>query len=98
MMIFNKFKEGKRVLEWQLPTQSFIRDVLQNAYYAGAYLWGRRGTRKEYIDGRIVKRLSKILKPEELRVCLKNHHEGYIDMKTFEENQEMIKKNNPNSA
>jgi len=89
----NKFVSGKRRLIWQLPTKSFIRDVLQNPCYAGAYVWGRRITRNKYEDGRIIKRMSTFLKPEESRVLIKDHHEGYIDWKSFEENQDMITKN-----
>ena len=29
-------------LVWKIPTQSLIRDILRNPFYAGAYVWGRR--------------------------------------------------------
>jgi DNA invertase Pin-like site-specific DNA recombinase len=29
-------------LVWKIPTQSLVRDILCNPFYAGAYVWGRR--------------------------------------------------------
>src|ERR1700756_5960042 len=29
-------------LVWEIPSQSLIRDILRNPFYAGAYTWGRR--------------------------------------------------------
>ena len=94
----NKFHGGRQIIEWKLPTKSFVQSVLQNACYAGAYVWGRRTTKKEYKEGRIVKRMSSVRKPEESRVLIKDHHEAYIDWKTFEENQSLMAKNSMNLA
>src|SRR6202140_3673728 len=33
--------QGTRLI-WKLPSQSLIRDILRNPFYAGAYVWGRR--------------------------------------------------------
>ncbi len=81
---------------WQLPTKGFIKDVLQNPYYAGAYVWGRRQTEKVVVDGRIQKRQGKMLRPEECKVLIRDHHEGYIDWGSFEDNLKMIRDNNLN--
>jgi DNA invertase Pin-like site-specific DNA recombinase len=89
----NRFIGGKHVLEWKLPSKTFIQSVLQNPCYAGAYAWGRRTTRKEYRDGRIVKRTSSLHKPEQTRVLIKKHHEAYIDWQCFEEVQTLITNN-----
>src|SRR5215510_12649723 len=32
---------GTRLI-WKVPSQSLIRDILRNPFYAGAYVWGRR--------------------------------------------------------
>ncbi len=32
---------GTRII-WKIPSQSLIRDMLRNPFYAGAYVWGRR--------------------------------------------------------
>jgi hypothetical protein len=33
--------QGTRLV-WKIPSQSLIRDILRNPFYAGAYVWGRR--------------------------------------------------------
>ena len=33
--------QGTRLI-WKIPSQSLIRDILRNPFYAGAYVWGRR--------------------------------------------------------
>ena len=33
--------QGTRLV-WKIPSQSLIRDILCNPFYAGAYVWGRR--------------------------------------------------------
>ncbi len=90
----NKFRGGKRIIKWQLPTKSFVKDVLRNPFYAGAYVWGRRENKMEYTNGRVVKRLGRELDPEEAKVFIKGHHEGYIDWQRYEENREIIRRNN----
>jgi DNA invertase Pin-like site-specific DNA recombinase len=94
----NKFSGGRHVIEWKLPTKSFVQSVLQNPSYAGAYVWGRRTTKKQYCDGKIIKRLSGIHKPEHSRVLIRDHHEGYIDWQMFEGVQSLITKNALNLA
>ena len=49
--------EGTRLV-WKIPSQSFIRDVLCNPFYAGAYVWGRRPVAMVLVDGRLEKRQS----------------------------------------
>jgi DNA invertase Pin-like site-specific DNA recombinase len=83
---------GNRLV-WQIPTQGFIRDVLKNPFYAGAYVWGRRPVETIFVDGQLKKRMKKLVKPEECRVFIPDHHPGYIDWETYEENQNMISRN-----
>ena len=52
----NKTLAGQRQLYWQLPTVSFISNVLHNPLYAGVYTWGRRPTEVTVKDGRTIKR------------------------------------------
>jgi DNA invertase Pin-like site-specific DNA recombinase len=81
-------------LRWQIPTQAFIRDVLTNPYYAGAYVWGRRPMKMELVAGRLRKRQSSCVPAEKCRVFIPHHHEGYIDWDTYQENQRIIHGNN----
>lgn len=89
----SKFRDGQRRLHWQLPTYSFISDVLHNPFYAGAYVYGRRPTEVALVDGRPIKRQGRLRPPEEARVFLREHHEGYIDWAMYEENQQKISAN-----
>jgi DNA invertase Pin-like site-specific DNA recombinase len=89
----NKSQNGRMGIVWQLPTHSFIGAVLRNPFYAGAYAYGQRTTVTKVVDKRVVKRVSRFLKPEDCRVFIKDHHEGYIVWDAFEENQRMIRSN-----
>lgn len=80
-------------LVWQIPTQSFVREVLKNPFYAGAYVWGRRPTETVLVDGQLKKRQMKCLRPEECRVFIPDHHPEYINWEMYEENQRMIRRN-----
>jgi len=87
--------EGTRLV-WKVPSQSFIRDVLCNPFYAGAYVWGRRPVTMVVLDGRLEKRQSAMQRAEECRVFIREHPSGYIDWATYEENQRMIRRNSVN--
>jgi DNA invertase Pin-like site-specific DNA recombinase len=89
----NKSVGGKIKIVWQLPSYALVKGVLTNACYAGAYLYGRRPTEKVVKDGKVVSRVAGYLQPEECKVFIPDHHEGYIDWKTYEENRKMISAN-----
>ncbi|MBE7484126.1 MAG: recombinase family protein [Polyangiaceae bacterium] len=84
---------GKNVVVFQQPRHTFIACVLHNPFYAGAYAWGRRPMQVVWREGRLRKRQGKAVPPKEARVFLRDHHAGYIDWATFEENQRMIRRN-----
>jgi DNA invertase Pin-like site-specific DNA recombinase len=83
---------GNRLV-WQVPTHSFVREVLRNPFYAGAYVWGRRPMEAILTNGELRKRQGKHLKPEECRVFIREHHPSYINWETYEENQRKISSN-----
>jgi DNA invertase Pin-like site-specific DNA recombinase len=83
-------------LVWKIPTQGLIRDLLRNPFYAGAYVWGRRPQVTLLVEGRLEKRQAALRRPEQCRVFIANHHQGYIDWTTYEENQRMISSNTSN--
>jgi DNA invertase Pin-like site-specific DNA recombinase len=89
----NKFVAGRRTLVWQLPTQSFLSHVLRNPFFAGAYVYGQYPTETVLVEGRLRKRQRWMRPPEECRVFLRDHHEGYIDWETYQENQRMKRGN-----
>src|SRR5499425_2220086 len=86
---------GTRLI-WKVPTQSLVRDILINPFYAGAYVWGRRPQTTLLVNGRLEKRQSATRRAEECRVFIPHHHEGYIDWATYEENQRMTRRNSVN--
>jgi len=57
-------------LIWKVPTQSLVRDILINPFYAGAYVWGRRPVTTLLVDGRLQKRQSATRRAEECRVFI----------------------------
>ena len=83
-------------LVWKIPTQSLVRDILINPFYAGAYVWGRRPVTTLLVDGRLEKRQTATRRAEECRVFIPNHHVGYIDWATYEENRRMTRRNSVN--
>src|SRR5438445_3559649 len=87
--------QGTRLV-WKIPTQSLIRDILSNPFYAGAYVWGRRPVATLLIEGRLEKRQSATRRAEDCRVFIRDHHVGYIDWASYEENQRMTRRNSVN--
>jgi DNA invertase Pin-like site-specific DNA recombinase len=87
--------QGTRLV-WKIPSQSLVRDILCNPFYAGAYVWGRRPVTTLLVEGRLEKRQSAMRRAEECRVFIRDHHVGYIDWATYEENQRMIRRNSVN--
>jgi DNA invertase Pin-like site-specific DNA recombinase len=87
--------QGTRLV-WKIPTQSLVRDLLCNPFYAGAYVWGRRPMATVLAEGRLEKRQGATRRAEDCRVFIRDHHVGYIDWATYEENQRMIRRNSVN--
>jgi hypothetical protein len=87
--------QGTRLV-WKIPTQSLVRDIMINPFYAGAYVWGRRPVTTLLVDGRLEKHQEAMRRAEECRVYIPNHHVGYIDWATYEENLRMTRRNSVN--
>ena len=47
--------------KWEVPTTKTLHKLLIHPLYAGAYVYGRRVERAEYVDGEIVKKLGTYL-------------------------------------
>lgn len=84
-------REFKRdVISWRKPRYDQLYLILKNPFYAGVYVYGKRSVkydpvRKAHIH---IKHAAK-----DWNVVIPNHHEGYITMDEFEENQRSLKKN-----
>lgn len=84
--------DGRRV-EWKLPVYNTIHHMLTNPVYAGAYAFGRTGSRITIEGGR--KRIVRGFRKErgEWQVLILDRHEGYISWAEFERNQRLITDN-----
>ena len=82
-----------RSIVWNLPVYNTIHHMLTNPIYAGAYAFGRTGSRVTIEAGR--KRIARGFKRErtEWEVLLTDHHEGYLSWAEFERNQRLIADN-----
>jgi hypothetical protein len=92
----NKPRGGQFQLIWQLPSVSFVGDVLHNPLYAGAYVYGRRPTEVVVKAGQARKRQRSAQPAEDANVFLQNHHSGYISWAQYQRNQDIMRSNGGN--
>ena len=80
-------------IRWVAATYTAIHHVLTNPVYAGAYAYGKC-RHERYVDeqGRVRKR-TRHLPQAEWAVLLPDHHQGYIDWATYQDNQARIDAN-----
>ena len=89
----NQTVGGRFELTWKLPANSFIADMLHNPLYAGAYVYGRRPIEVVIKDGQPVKRQASPRAPEQAKVFIQDHHEGYIDWAHYQRSQATMRGN-----
>src|SRR6476469_3354563 len=84
--------EGRSVT-WKLPVYNTLHHMLTNPIYAGAYAFGRTGSRVTLEAGRkrIVRGFRKDRSAWEALIL--DHHDGYIGWAEFERNQRLISDN-----
>lgn len=82
-----------RGITWKLPVYNTLHHILTNPIYAGAYAFGRTGSRVTIEAGR--KRVVRGFRKERStwEALILDHHEGYIDWAVFERNQTLISDN-----
>lgn len=91
----NKARAGKYRVVFQRPTQSFIDSMLHNPFYAGAYVWGQRPVKAVVTpSGAVRRRQAAPCPPEEAKVFIPDHHEGYISWSIHQENLRLMRRNN----
>ncbi|MER8474229.1 recombinase family protein [Mesorhizobium sp. M1328] len=86
-------REVGRAIVWKLPVYNTVHHILTNPIYAGAYVFGRTGSRVTIENGR--KRIVRGFRKEqcEWEVLLVDHHEGYLSWAEYERNQRLIADN-----
>jgi excisionase family DNA binding protein len=84
--------EGRKIV-WKLPVYNTLHHLLTNPIYAGAYVFGRTGSRVTLEAGR--KRIVRGFRRDRStwEVLIPDHHEGYISWAEFERNQRTIADN-----
>lgn len=82
-----------RTITWKLPVYNTLHHMLTNPIYAGAYAFGRTGSRVTIEAGR--KRIVRGFRRERStwEVLIRDHHDGYIGWTEFERNQRLISDN-----
>jgi DNA invertase Pin-like site-specific DNA recombinase/transposase-like protein len=75
---------------WVEPTYHAVHNVLTHPCYAGAYVFGKtRQRRRVDADGAV--RVSRHKLPQgEWEVLITDHHDGFIDWNTYQDNQSRI--------
>ncbi len=95
-VLFPVKKTGRdRKTRWEIPPGKTLHNLLRHPMYAGVYLWGRRFTYVDYIDGKLVKRIGEQREIEDAKVCIRDHHAGYIAWEQLLENRARIAENRP---
>ncbi|MGB8284628.1 MAG: recombinase family protein, partial [Pseudolabrys sp.] len=84
---------GQYQLLWKLPVYTTVSNLLTNPVYAGAYAFGRTGSRVMIENGR--KRVLRGYRKDraDWAVLLVDHHEGYLSWPEYERNQRLIADN-----
>jgi excisionase family DNA binding protein len=82
-----------RMVEWQLPRYNTIHRLLTNPIYAGAYAYGRTGSKVRMEAGRKLIARGVHRAQQEWEVLIRDHHEAYISWEEYESNQRIINGN-----
>ena len=69
---------GERRPSWKLPVYTTVNNLLTNPVYAGAYAFGRTGSRTTIKDGRKCVLRGHRKNRSDWAVLLVDHHQGYL--------------------
>src|SRR5262249_13700792 len=89
----NKRQRATTRVGGALPAEQFICFFFYYPFYAWAYFLWARPTHMVVGEGKVTKRTAPWQRPEDCRVCIPDHHEGYIDWGTFEDNRRIMQHN-----
>ena len=79
-----------RAVQWRPARYHAVHRLLTNPVYAGAYVFGRTGSRVRFEDGRKVVIHGVARHQEEWEVLILDHHDGYISWEEYDRNQKVI--------
>ena len=83
-------------LIWGRLSHGRVRTLIKNPSYAGTYVFGRYQYAKTITSGGEVRKTMRAVPMPEWRVHLPEHHEGYITVDEFEQNQQRLAHNRTN--
>ena len=84
---------GERRVRWVPPDYGSVHDVLTNPSYAGAYAFGRSRQIKTVNDGGVVKVSVVAVPMDEWKVCIPDHHPGYVTWEQYLKTQARLRAN-----
>jgi hypothetical protein len=70
-------------VQWRPPRYHTVHRLLTNPVYAGAYVFGRTGSRVRFDDGHKVVTHGIARRREEWEVLIRDHHDGYISWEAY---------------
>ena len=79
-----------RAVQWRPPRYHAVHRLLTNPVYAGAYTFGRTGSRVRFEGGHQVIIHGVARRREEWEVLIRDHHDGYISWEEYDRNQKII--------
>src|SRR5262245_17739900 len=83
---------GQQII-WKAPSLSRVHQVLRNPCYAGAFAFGRTGTKTIITEDRMRRSPSRRYRPQtEWEVLIIEHHAGYIRWAEYLENRQIMAK------
>jgi DNA invertase Pin-like site-specific DNA recombinase len=82
-------KEAPAEIRWKPLTHSRVLTILRNPIYTGAYVYGRRQTRRVLADGAVKRRRETLVSHDQWHTLLRDAHAGYI---TWENHMENLKR------
>jgi DNA invertase Pin-like site-specific DNA recombinase len=82
-----------RTVQWRPARYNTVHRLLTNPVYAGAYVFGRTGSRTRFDGGRKVITHGVARRREEWEVLIRDHHDGYISWEEYDRNQKVIADN-----
>lgn len=85
--------DGTTEVTWKPLGLTRLHEMLTNPIYAGAYVYGRRPTRRTLADGEIKQVRASGRDPASWRVLLREAHPGYISWVQYEAHQAKLRAN-----
>ena len=84
---------GTGELLWTQPRYNWVKNVLRNPLYTGAYVYGLREHRAALVDGQIRHQHVRPLPMDKWQVCLRDRHPAYVSWEDYLDNQKRLRDN-----